>query len=130
MAGLTKSAALNPLLVAASTLASLVLLSFVTKSRQKAQKIVPSPRETLLPFLSDAEAAELPYHPNHIPGGRDVDTPYGVMRVYEWGPEHGRKVMMLHGDSVSTPVLSPIAHALVSKGCRVIMFGTLSVSSF
>jgi pimeloyl-ACP methyl ester carboxylesterase len=47
---------------------------------------------------------------------------YGTIRVYEWGPEDGRKVLMLHG--ISTPCLSlgKLAHALVKLGCRVLLF--------
>lgn len=41
--------------------------------------------------------------------------------MYEWGPENGRKVLMLHG--ISTPCLSlgKLAHALVKLGCRVLL---------
>lgn len=44
------------------------------------------------------------------------------MRVYEWGPETGKKVVLIHG--ISTPCMSVggVAHALVAKGCRVILF--------
>lgn len=42
--------------------------------------------------------------------------------MYEWGPEDGRKVLMLHGISTSSMTLSKVAHGLVSKGCRVLLF--------
>jgi pimeloyl-ACP methyl ester carboxylesterase len=44
------------------------------------------------------------------------------MRVYEFGPESGRKVLLVHG--ISTPCLSlgSVANALVEKGCRVMLF--------
>lgn len=48
--------------------------------------------------------ADLPYPPDVLPGARDVDSPYGSLRVYEWGPEDGRKVLMVHG--ISTPCIS------------------------
>lgn len=67
-------------------------------------KIICSPRKTLLPQLSEQEAADLPYPPDVLPGARDVDSPYGSLRVYEWGPEDGRKVLMVHG--ISTPCIS------------------------
>lgn len=86
-------------------------------------KAIPSPRETLLPFLSETQAAALPYSPNLLPDARDVDTPYGVMRVYEWGSATGRKVLLIHGDTTPGPMLGPIATALVQKGCRVMVIG-------
>ncbi|KAL2798881.1 Alpha/Beta hydrolase protein [Aspergillus keveii] len=57
-----------------------------------------------------------------LPGARDVQTPYGSMRVYEWGPEDGRKVLLVHG--ITTPCISlgGLAHALVDQGCRVMLF--------
>ena len=67
-------------------------------------KIIFSPKKTLLPQLSEQEAADLPYPPDVLPGARDVDSPYGSLRVYEWGPEDGRKVLMVHG--ISTPCIS------------------------
>lgn len=95
-----------------------------SSSKQKLlRRIIPSPRETLIPFLSHAQVANLPYPPNLLPGARDVDTLHGTMRIYEWGPEHGRKVLLLHGDTSPAPVLGLIANALVKKGCRVMVFG-------
>ena len=92
--------------------------------RRPEKKIIPSPRETLLPWLtSGEEKAELAYPPDLIPGARDVTTPYGSIRVYEWGPESGKKVLMVHGDATSSPIFYPIADALVKAGCRVILLG-------
>lgn len=82
----------------------------------------PSPLQTLIPKLSEAEAAELPYPPDAYPGARDVTSPYGFLRVYEWGPEDGRKVVLVHGISNPCVALGSIAHGLVDKGCRVMLF--------
>ncbi|KIW42007.1 uncharacterized protein PV06_05597 [Exophiala oligosperma] len=85
--------------------------------------IYRSPRSTLLPRLSDAEKGELPYPPDVLPGARDVDTPYGSIRVYEFGPEDGRKVLLVHGISTPAVSLGAVANALVDKhGCRVMLF--------
>ena len=83
---------------------------------------IKSPRETLLPTLSKEEIAALAYPPDLLPGGRDVETPYGFIKVFEWGPEDGEKVLLLHG--ISTPCLSlaTLAEALVAQGCRVMLF--------
>jgi pimeloyl-ACP methyl ester carboxylesterase len=48
---------------------------------------------------------------------------YGNIRVYEFGPEDGRKVLFLHGISTSCMTLAAIAEELVAKqGCRVMLF--------
>lgn len=86
--------------------------------------VIPSPLRTLLPKLSKEEIEQLPYPPQAVPGARDVETPYGTIRVYEWGPEDGKKVLFLHG--ISTPSISckGIAQKLVEEaGCRVMLFG-------
>lgn len=102
--------------------------------------IVRSPRDTLLPKLSKADIGRLSYPPDALPGARDVESPYGVLRVYEWGPEEGRKILLIHG--ISTPCIAlgtraskifmnamltswqgGLAHGLVEKGCRVMLLG-------
>ena len=85
-------------------------------------EVVPSPLKSLLPNLSPQEAASLPYPPDAFPGIRDVASPYGSLRVYEWGPEDGRKVLLVHGISNPCIALGAIAHGLADRGCRVMMF--------
>ena len=116
------------LTVVVSSLVTLALLLPFSLGSPKSKashsrKIIPSPRDTQLPFLSRGQASALPYPPDILPGARDVDSPYGVMRVYEWGPEEGRKVVMVHGDTTPAPLLGPIAKALVERGCRVLLLG-------
>lgn len=84
--------------------------------------ILPSPQKTLLPKLSDVEKSELPYPPDVLPGARDVDTPYGSIRVYEYGPEDGRKVILVHGISTPAIALGSVANNLAENGCRVLLF--------
>lgn len=84
--------------------------------------IIPSPRTTLLPKLAYAERLNLPYPPDVLPGARDVESPYGTFRVFEFGPEDGRKVLLVHGISTPCLALGGVAHALVEKGCRVMLF--------
>lgn len=93
------------------------------RARQPLPRTISSPRDTLLPQISPKQAASLPYPPDLLPGARDVATPYGVMRVYEWGPMNGDKVVLIHGDTTPAPMLGPIARSLVDRGCRVILFG-------
>lgn len=64
----------------------------------------------------------IPYPPDALPGGRDVETPYGNTRVYEWGPEGGRKVLFVHGISTPCVAFARLAELLVSKGHRMMLF--------
>lgn len=84
---------------------------------------ITSPLRTVLPALAPDQLARLDYPPDAFPGARDVATPYGSMRVYEFGPAQGRKVLLVHGISTSCQTLGPIAHSLVAHaGCRVMLF--------
>ena len=85
-------------------------------------QVLPSPIKTLLAKLSSDEIANLPYPPDAFPGVRDVESPYGSLRVYEWGPEDGRKVLLVHGISNPCIALGAVAHGLVDRGCRVMRF--------
>ncbi|KAI0189863.1 Alpha/Beta hydrolase protein [Astrocystis sublimbata] len=83
---------------------------------------ISSPQATLIPFITTEEAALLVYPPNALPGARNVDTFYGTMRVYEWGPESGEKVLFVHGDATPCLVFSNIAQGLADAGYRVMLF--------
>ncbi|KAI0465772.1 Alpha/Beta hydrolase protein [Xylaria cf. heliscus] len=85
-------------------------------------QIIPGALTTSVPRLSKEELAKTAYRTDHFPGARDVVTPYGNIRVYEFGPEQGRKVLFIHGISTSCMTLSDIANPLVEKGCRVMLF--------
>lgn len=84
----------------------------------KRAAILPSPLKTLTP----AQLSTLLYSPDFYPGARDATTPYGTIRCYEFGPETGRKVLLLHGISTSCMTLTHIAHGLAARGCRVLLF--------
>ena len=86
--------------------------------------VFSSPLQTCLPDLPAESLLKLPYPPQgFLPGVRDVDSPYGRVRVYEWGPEDAsRKVVLLHGISTSSPSLASVAEKLVQSGCRVMLF--------
>ncbi len=89
-------------------LASIVLILTIRSSSSssipKTNKSISSPKTTLIPGLSKKEIEELPYPPDLLPGARDVTSPYGNVRVYEWGPEDGGKVLLVHG--ISTPCIA------------------------
>lgn len=71
--------------------------------RRKHDTVIPSPLEAVSRFSAN-EVARLPYPPDALPGARDIASPYGTLRVYEWGPKNGRKVLMVHG--ISTPCIA------------------------
>jgi pimeloyl-ACP methyl ester carboxylesterase len=63
------------------------------------------------------------YPPTSLPGARDVPTPYGSIRTYEWGPTTGRKILFVHGISTPCIALAGLAQELVEQhGCRVMLF--------
>lgn len=70
-----------------------------------------------------AEFDKVPYPADTFPGGRDVVTPYGTMRAYEWGPEEGDKVVIMHGIGTPCIAMGDMAREFVSKGNRVMVFG-------
>ncbi|KAL0938788.1 uncharacterized protein CTRU02_205398 [Colletotrichum truncatum] len=110
-------------IVATTVVTTLSLVSLVRLGLYpKWGTAIPSPLRTKIPELTGDEIKKLPYRPDHFPGARDVNTPYGIIRVYEWGPATGTKVLLVHGISTSSMTLGPIAHALVARGCRVMLF--------
>ncbi|KAK1988719.1 Alpha/Beta hydrolase protein [Colletotrichum cereale] len=101
-------------------------LSFLSLARlglyPKWGTAIPNPLKTKMPKLAGDEVKKLPYRPDSFPGARDVETPYGSIRVYEWGSTTGPKVILIHGISTSCMTLGRIAHALAARGCRVMLF--------
>ncbi|KAI3328913.1 alpha/beta-hydrolase [Xylariaceae sp. AK1471] len=109
--------------VATTVVTTLALVSFTRLALwPRKRQIIRGALTTSVPKLSEEELAKVAYRPDHFPGARDVVTPYGTIRVYEFGPEQGRKVLLIHGISTSCMTLAEIANALVEKGCRVLMF--------
>ncbi|KAL7629392.1 hypothetical protein AAE478_000912 [Parahypoxylon ruwenzoriense] len=103
-----------------TTVALISLARFALLPRKRA--VIPGPLTTSVPRLSKAEIAKIPYSLDTFPGARDVVTPYGNVRVYEFGPEDGRKVLFIHGISTSCMTLKDVAIPLAEKGCRVMLF--------
>ncbi|KAI0102184.1 Alpha/Beta hydrolase protein [Nemania sp. FL0031] len=110
--------------VVATTVLGTLTLALLTRFALSLRNpsIIRGSLTTTIPRLSEEELAKITYRKDHFPGARDVATPYGTIRVYEFGPEQGRKVLLVHGISTSCMTLSDIAHGLVEKGCRVMVF--------
>ncbi|KAF7892986.1 uncharacterized protein EAF02_000524 [Botrytis sinoallii] len=86
-------------------------------------RIIPSPLKTQIPTLSHEEISTLPYPPDIYPGARDVPSPYGSTRAYEFGPVTGPKVLLVHGISTPCIALHSLATTLATThGCRVLLF--------
>lgn len=112
------------LFAGAASFGTLSLLGSIRRSLESDRPhLLPSPRETILPQLSKEDIKNLPYPPDALPGARDIDSPYGRIRLYEWGPEGGPRVLLIHGISTPSIALGRLAHKLVENGCRVMLFG-------
>lgn len=78
---------------------------------------IPAPSRTAAAAADEkGSSSSLAYPPDALPGGRDVATPYGSVRVFEWGPEDGEPVLLIHGISTPAIALGDLAHDLVARG--------------
>jgi hypothetical protein len=128
MASWTSAPSLEDLGISRSAIATgaaLFVVGFLARgffSKKLSRTVCQSPRSQLVEKLSKDELARLPYPLDSLPGARDVPSPAGSIRVYEFGPEDGRKVLLIHGISTPCLALGGVAHGLEEKGCRVMMF--------
>ncbi|KAK0106398.1 hypothetical protein ONS96_004029 [Cadophora gregata f. sp. sojae] len=51
-----------------------------------------------------------------------MHSQYGIIKVFEWGPEDGKKVLLVHGLTTSSIAVGAMASELVERGCRVMTF--------
>ncbi|KAI1340409.1 alpha/beta-hydrolase [Xylariaceae sp. FL0016] len=114
----TTTAIIATTVVTTVTFISLVRFSLWPRKRP----IIRGALTSSIPNLSKTALDDVAYKPDHFLGARDVATPYGNIHVFEFGPENGRKVLLLHGISTSCMTLKDIALPLAEKGCRVMLF--------
>ncbi|KAI0114113.1 alpha/beta-hydrolase [Nemania sp. FL0031] len=106
------------LIVAAVCMSARILLRRPKSHKTPYDK---SPAKTVYP-LHGVDVKDLPYPPDALPGGRDVATPYGSIRVYEWGPPEGERMLFVHGISTPVVALGDLGHEMVARGYRVMLF--------
>ncbi|RDL31025.1 putative Alpha hydrolase [Venustampulla echinocandica] len=63
-----------------------------------------------------------PYPINAFPGSRQFKSVYGTIQVFEWGPEDGEKVLLVHGLGTPCIALGDMAKELVGSGYRVMIY--------
>jgi len=117
-------------LIGAASVGTLLVVGTVSSALKSGKpKPTVSPKEAVQ-GLSAEDLSKLPYPLDALPGARDVDSPWGSVRVYEWGPEDGERVLLIHGISTPSIALADLAHKLVGRGCRVMLFGTFHVAAW
>ena len=105
----------------ASFAIGIALQSLITKGRPELTTLHAPPR-SIAGVASNENGYGHPLPTDVLPGARDVVTPYGTIRVYEWGPEYGPKVAFVHGITTPCIALGGLAHALADRGFRVLLF--------
>lgn len=116
----TNSMSLYPIAIASIGVWLAIHLRRNCQRDAKLHAITPSPLHDALKLQ---DPSSLAYPPDLLPGARDVTTPFGRCRAFEFGPIDGPKVLLIHG--ISTPCISvaPLARQLATRGCRVLTFG-------
>jgi pimeloyl-ACP methyl ester carboxylesterase len=101
--------------------ASKAVFSYLGSTKTPRDKIYRSPLASVA--TQSDKLATCAYPPTSLPGARDIPTPYGSIRTYEWGPTTGRKILFIHGISTPCIALAGLAQELVEQhGCRVLLF--------
>jgi len=101
--------------VLAASLATMTIFAALTNSRPQCVAASSSLRTTLLTRVSAAQRPGLPYAPDVLPSSHDIDRPYGSMRIYEFGPKAGRKVLSIQGQATPSQYSHPLPMILCKK---------------
>ncbi|KYK58430.1 alpha/beta hydrolase [Drechmeria coniospora] len=113
------------ILAVAACLSLYLYIRPALRDRPVQRKFVTSgARESSTQAASHPQTVDgLPYAPDVFPGGREVESEYGTIKVFEWGPEAGEKVLLMHGIGTPCIALGDMAKEFVRRGCRVMLFG-------
>ncbi|ODA83921.1 hypothetical protein RJ55_02438 [Drechmeria coniospora] len=112
------------ILAVAACLSLYLYIRPALRDRPVQRKFVTSgARESSTQAASHPQTVDgLPYAPDVFPGGREVESEYGTIKVFEWGPEAGEKVLLMHGIGTPCIALGDMAKEFVRRGCRVMLF--------
>ncbi|CCG83089.1 putative Alpha/beta hydrolase [Taphrina deformans PYCC 5710] len=103
---------------ATSFLAGIATLSAL----KLAYSAITSPEQHFITAPPRESHTDSHYSTTFYPGSKDIDTPYGSIRAYEFGPEDGERVLFIHGITTPCPVFSGILPKIVEAGYRVCTF--------
>ncbi|QRV93890.1 alpha/beta hydrolase family protein [Ceratobasidium sp. AG-Ba] len=62
------------------------------------------------------------YPPDIHGHGHSIDLPKGRVKYWLIGPEDGKRVVLIHGLSIPSPIWKPVASRLAQAGFRVLLF--------
>lgn len=114
--------ALRPAFAARTTTAATRRIISTYLSQYLSPVKAQEPRRIQKAKARDSPSGKL-YPSDLYPGGRNVRTPYGVVKVFEWGPEDGEKVLFLHGIGTPSVGYGDLLREFVNKGYRVMTYG-------
>jgi hypothetical protein len=117
-----------------TVLSAPVCVALYIQIRSSLEDIQQTPEElTFTPARAEPAAQEgqifskSVYPIDAFPGSRQFKTVYGTIHVFEWGPEDGEKVLLVHGLGTPCIALGDMAKELVRKGYRVMIYGKFSL---
>ncbi|KAI0326699.1 alpha/beta-hydrolase [Cubamyces sp. BRFM 1775] len=99
--------------------AVVILSYFFTVFPHTPESLYIHPSLATLPKTSQSRVI---YPDNFYDGGAYVKLPYGTVRYWLIGPEHGKRVVLIHGLSVPAIIWKDVAPKLASKGFRVLLY--------
>ncbi|KAH9002272.1 Alpha/Beta hydrolase protein [Lactarius hatsudake] len=107
------------------TLSFLLITSLVILSYFFAQFPHAPQGYSVYPSLSslgpETKAKDI-YPEEYYPGGAYVSLPFGNVRYWLFGPEAGKKIVLIHGLSIPSLIWKDVAPALASRGYRVLLY--------
>jgi predicted alpha/beta-fold hydrolase len=73
--------------------------------------------------LASLRANPSPFYPTSLyPNSTSVESPYGFVQYALFGPEHGEKIVFVHGYSCPSPIFEKISKGLAEDGYRVLTY--------
>jgi len=101
-------------------ISSLILLSYFFAQFPHAPKRY-SVHPSLASLGPETKAKDI-YPEDYYSGGAYVSLPFGNVRYWLFGPEAGKKVVLIHGLSIPSLIWKDVGPALASRGYRVLLY--------